>query len=207
MRSPSGTPKFSAFLRARPRSPSKTRGCTRRCGRSELRLEREIEFARTGADRADADRSRRSGRRASILRRVSSRRGRSAATSTTFCRPMPSTLVIAVGDVSGKGVPAALYGAFAGELVRSRTFRRRFTTIRSSPSGVLASMNAILHERQLEEYYCVAVLRGVRLQETPARDRELGPAVPDQAQRRRLRADSAARCATRIVSRDAATRS
>jgi sigma-B regulation protein RsbU (phosphoserine phosphatase) len=47
-----------------------------------------------------------------------------------------------------------LYGAFAGELVRSRTFRRRFTTIRSSPSGVLASMNAILHERRLEEYFC-----------------------------------------------------
>jgi phosphoserine phosphatase RsbU/P len=62
--------------------------------------------------------------------------------------------VIAVGDVSGKGVPAALYGAFAGELVRSRTFRRRYTTIRSSPAGVLASMNAILHERQLEEYFC-----------------------------------------------------
>ena len=57
--------------------------------------------------------------------------------------------------MSGKGVPAALYGAFAGELVRSRTFRRRFTTIRSSPAGVLASMNAILHERQLEEYFCV----------------------------------------------------
>jgi len=38
--------------------------------------------------------------------------------------------------------------------VRSRTFRRRFTSERSSPAGVLASMNTILHERQLEEYYC-----------------------------------------------------
>ena len=71
-----------------------------------------------------------------------------------FLSPDPGTLVIAVGDVSGKGVPAALYGAFAGELVRSRTFRRRYTTIRSSPGGVLASMNAILHERHLEEYFC-----------------------------------------------------
>jgi sigma-B regulation protein RsbU (phosphoserine phosphatase) len=71
-----------------------------------------------------------------------------------FLSPEPSTLVIAVGDVSGKGVPAALYGAFAGELVRSRTFRRRYTTIRSSPAGVLASMNTILHERQLEAYFC-----------------------------------------------------
>jgi sigma-B regulation protein RsbU (phosphoserine phosphatase) len=71
-----------------------------------------------------------------------------------FLTPEPQSLVIAVGDVSGKGVPAALYSAFAGELVRSRTFRRRYTTDRSSPAGVLGSMNTILHERQLEQYYC-----------------------------------------------------
>ena len=71
-----------------------------------------------------------------------------------FLAPESHTLVVAVGDVSGKGVPAALYSAFAGELVRSRTFRRRHTSDRSSPAGVLASMNTILHERQLEEYYC-----------------------------------------------------
>jgi sigma-B regulation protein RsbU (phosphoserine phosphatase) len=59
-----------------------------------------------------------------------------------------------VGDVSGKGAPAALYGAFAAELVRSRTLRRRFTPDRFSVSGVLQAMNSILHERQLEEYYC-----------------------------------------------------
>jgi phosphoserine phosphatase RsbU/P len=71
-----------------------------------------------------------------------------------FLAPEPNTLVVAVGDVSGKGVPAALYSAFAGELVRSRTFRRRYIPDRSSPAGVLASINTILHERQLEEYYC-----------------------------------------------------
>jgi sigma-B regulation protein RsbU (phosphoserine phosphatase) len=71
-----------------------------------------------------------------------------------FLSPDPNSLVVAVGDVSGKGVPAALYSAFAGELVRSRTFRRRYAPERFSPSGVLASMNTILHERQLEEYYC-----------------------------------------------------
>jgi sigma-B regulation protein RsbU (phosphoserine phosphatase) len=71
-----------------------------------------------------------------------------------FLAPEPNTLVVAVGDVSGKGVPAALYSAFAGELVRSRTFRRRYTTDRSSPAGVLASINTILYQRQLEEYYC-----------------------------------------------------
>jgi sigma-B regulation protein RsbU (phosphoserine phosphatase) len=71
-----------------------------------------------------------------------------------FLAPDANGLVIAVGDVSGKGVPAALYSAFAGELIRSRTFRRRYAPERFSPAGVLASTNTILHERQLEEYYC-----------------------------------------------------
>jgi sigma-B regulation protein RsbU (phosphoserine phosphatase) len=71
-----------------------------------------------------------------------------------FLLPENNVLVVAVGDVSGKGAPAALYGAFAAELVRSRTMRRRFTPDRFSVSGVLQAMNTILHERQLEEYYC-----------------------------------------------------
>jgi sigma-B regulation protein RsbU (phosphoserine phosphatase) len=71
-----------------------------------------------------------------------------------FLAPEPNSLVVTVGDVSGKGVPAALYSAFAGELIRSRTFRRRYAPERFSPAGVLASTNTILHERQLEEYYC-----------------------------------------------------
>jgi sigma-B regulation protein RsbU (phosphoserine phosphatase) len=71
-----------------------------------------------------------------------------------FLAPEPNSLVVAVGDVSGKGAPAALYGAFAAELVRSRTLRRRYAPDRFSVSGVLQSMNTILHERQLEEYYC-----------------------------------------------------
>ena len=49
---------------------------------------------------------------------------------------------------------AALYSAFAGELIRSRTFRRRYAPEQFSPAGVLASTNTILHERQLEEYFC-----------------------------------------------------
>jgi serine phosphatase RsbU (regulator of sigma subunit) len=60
---------------------------------------------------------------------------------------------VAVGDVSGKGVPAALYSVFAGELVRSRTFRRRYQPEKSTPAAVLSSINIILHQRQLEEYY------------------------------------------------------
>jgi phosphoserine phosphatase RsbU/P len=71
-----------------------------------------------------------------------------------FLAPDSHTLVVALGDVSGKGVPAALYSAFAAELVRGRTFRRRYVPERSSPASVLTSVNTILHQRQLEEYYC-----------------------------------------------------
>ncbi len=71
-----------------------------------------------------------------------------------FLTPESHTLIVALGDVSGKGVPAALYSVFAGELVRGRTFRRRYLPERSTPANVLLSINTILHERQLEEYYC-----------------------------------------------------
>lgn len=71
-----------------------------------------------------------------------------------FLSPEPHSLVVAVGDVSGKGVPAALYSAFASELVRSRTYRRRYVPQKIGPASVLTVMNTILHERQLEEYYC-----------------------------------------------------
>ena len=56
--------------------------------------------------------------------------------------------------MSGKGVPAALYSSFVGEVVRGRTFRRRFTPELGSPANLLTSLNRILYERQLEEYYC-----------------------------------------------------
>jgi sigma-B regulation protein RsbU (phosphoserine phosphatase) len=71
-----------------------------------------------------------------------------------FLMPESNTLIVALGDVSGKGVPAALYSVFASELVRGRTFRRRFLPEQSSPAGVLTSINSILHERRLEEYFC-----------------------------------------------------
>ena len=71
-----------------------------------------------------------------------------------FLMPDPRTLAVAVGDVSGKGAPAALYGGFVAELVRSRTMRRRFSPDLFRVGGVLQAMNTILHERQLEEYYC-----------------------------------------------------
>jgi sigma-B regulation protein RsbU (phosphoserine phosphatase) len=71
-----------------------------------------------------------------------------------FLSPEANTLAVALGDVSGKGVPAALYSVFAAELIRGRTFRRRFVPDRSGPASVLSSVNTILHQRQLEEYYC-----------------------------------------------------
>ncbi len=74
-----------------------------------------------------------------------------------FLLPDSHTLVVALGDVSGKGVPAALYSVFAAELVRGRTFRRRYVPQSSSPAAVLTSINTILHERQLEEYYCTLI--------------------------------------------------
>ncbi|HYE88265.1 MAG TPA: GAF domain-containing SpoIIE family protein phosphatase [Vicinamibacterales bacterium] len=71
-----------------------------------------------------------------------------------FLSPEANTLVVALGDVSGKGVPAALYSAAIGEMVRGRTFRRRLEKNPTTPALVLAGMNRILHERNLEEYYC-----------------------------------------------------
>lgn len=73
-----------------------------------------------------------------------------------FQLPESLSLVVTVGDVSGKGVPAALYSVFAAELIRGRTFRRRYLPERSSPAAILSSVNTILHQRQLEEYYCTA---------------------------------------------------
>jgi sigma-B regulation protein RsbU (phosphoserine phosphatase) len=71
-----------------------------------------------------------------------------------FLSPEPNTLVVTLGDVSGKGVPAALYGAAVGEMIRGRTFRRRLEKKVTTPAELLAGMNRILHERNLEEYYC-----------------------------------------------------
>ncbi len=120
---------------------------------SELRLEREIEFARRVQIALLPAEPPKRMKGVDLAARFEPAR-QIGGDLYDYVSPDPSTLVIAVGDVSGKGVPAALYGAFAGELVRSRTFRRRFTTIRSNPSGVLEAMNAILHERRLEEYFC-----------------------------------------------------
>ena len=71
-----------------------------------------------------------------------------------FRTPAPNTLTVAVGDVSGKGVPAALYSAFTRELIRSRTIQQRYRPDRGGVGHALEWMNTQLHERQLEEFYC-----------------------------------------------------
>jgi sigma-B regulation protein RsbU (phosphoserine phosphatase) len=57
-------------------------------------------------------------------------------------------LGVAVGDVAGKGVPAALYGAFASGTVRARAFERR------PPADLLARVNRTLRRRGVEGLYC-----------------------------------------------------
>jgi phosphoserine phosphatase RsbU/P len=57
-------------------------------------------------------------------------------------------LGVALGDVSGKGVPAALYGAFASGTVRARAFERR------EPRELLRRANRALKRRGVEGFYC-----------------------------------------------------
>ncbi len=57
-------------------------------------------------------------------------------------------LGLAVGDVAGKGVPAALYGAFASGTVRARAFAQQ------DPGGLLARVNRTLRRRGVEGLFC-----------------------------------------------------
>ena len=121
--------------------------------RNEERIEKELRFAqRVQAALLPTEPPRRL-RNADVAARFAPAR-ELGGDLHDFIDPEPNSLVVAVGDVSGKGAPAALYSAFAAELVRSRTYRRRYTPDRFSVAGVLQAMNTILHDRQLEEYYC-----------------------------------------------------
>ena len=118
-----------------------------------------------------------------------------------FLLPDSNTLIVALGDVSGKGVPAALYSVFAGELVRGRTFRRRYLPERSSPASradvdqhdpARASARGVLLH---------ALLRALRPETAHGDARQLGPAVSDSRDRRHHASDRAARRAARLVLR------
>ena len=57
-------------------------------------------------------------------------------------------LGVAVGDVSGKGVAAALLGAFVSGSVRARAMERR------APADLLTRVNRTLRKRGAEGFYC-----------------------------------------------------
>jgi phosphoserine phosphatase RsbU/P len=57
-------------------------------------------------------------------------------------------LGVAVGDVSGKGVPAALFGAFVSGSVRARAMERR------APADLMTRVNRTLRKRGAEGLYC-----------------------------------------------------
>ena len=57
-------------------------------------------------------------------------------------------LGVAVGDVSGKGVAAALFGAFVSGSVRARAMERR------APGDLMTRVNRTLRKRGAEGFYC-----------------------------------------------------
>jgi sigma-B regulation protein RsbU (phosphoserine phosphatase) len=57
-------------------------------------------------------------------------------------------LGVATGDVAGKGVPAALYAAFASGAIRSRAFERR------GPADLMQRVNRTLRRRGVEGLFC-----------------------------------------------------
>lgn len=59
-----------------------------------------------------------------------------------------NVLALAVGDVAGKGVPAALYGAFASGTVRARAFHN------PAPADLMAGINRTLRRRGVEGLFC-----------------------------------------------------
>src|SRR6185369_1246509 len=58
------------------------------------------------------------------------------------------SLGLAVGDVLGKGVPAALFGAFVSGSIRARAMERR------GPADLLTRVNRTLHKRGADGFYC-----------------------------------------------------
>ncbi len=65
-----------------------------------------------------------------------------------FYEMQEGLLGVAVGDVAGKGVPAALYGAFASGTVRARAFERH------SPADLMSRVNRTLRRRGVEGLLC-----------------------------------------------------
>ena len=136
-------------------------------------------------------------------RGASSRRANWAATSTTSSRPRP------------------ISSSWRWATCRARACRRRSTAClpprscaaapsaagsaqdrnHQGPAAILTSINRILHERQLEEYYCTLCYAQFDVRQPHPHDGQLRPAVPDPLlrRRRRVRANRTARRAARVV--------
>jgi serine phosphatase RsbU (regulator of sigma subunit) len=123
-----------------------------------------------------------------------------------FLAPEPNTLVVVLGDVSGKGVPAALYGAAIGEMIRGRTFRRRLEKNVTTPAALLGGINRILHERHLEEYYCTLCYAMFEFKKQIVTFANSGLPYPVKCVERQGRADRHAGRAAGIVRRVAVRR-
>jgi len=68
-----------------------------------------------------------------------------------FARYAGRRTAIAVGDVSGKGAPAALYAALAGGLLRSHA------ALELNPAQMLAAMNSSLQDRPVEAQFLALI--------------------------------------------------
>lgn len=66
-----------------------------------------------------------------------------------FLEYKPPRICIVVGDVSGKGAPAALYAALVSGIIRS------LTPTEPSPADMLATVNASLNHRRLDAQFVV----------------------------------------------------
>ena len=64
-----------------------------------------------------------------------------------FVRYAGRRTAVAIGDVSGKGAPAALYGALASGILRSHA------ALEPNPAQMLSAMNASLRDRPIEAQY------------------------------------------------------
>ena len=74
-------------------------------------------------------------------------RGRSAETSTIFSTYDEQSTGIAIGDVSGKAAPAALYAALTSGIMRAAAAQH------PSPATMLKLLNESLHERKVDSQY------------------------------------------------------
>ena len=114
--------------------------------RNEHRLGRELRIARD-IQHALFPRPARRGP-AGRPRPTSARRGKWGATSTTSTTWAAGCWVWRPEDVSGKGVPAALYAAFVSGNVRRRAFEQL------PPAELLERVNGTLRHRGIEGLFC-----------------------------------------------------